>query len=127
RHYLYVDDHAAAIDVVLHRGTAGEAYNIGPTEAELNTVELATRILDLLGKPHSLIRYVPDRPGHDYRYNLDSAKTAQLGWQRRYDLDQALEATVGWYMEYPDWWRKIKSGAYREYYERQYGKALATA
>jgi dTDP-glucose 4,6-dehydratase len=127
RHYLYVDDHAAGIDLVLHRGEPGQAYNIGPTEAELNTVELATRILDLLGKPRSLLRYVPDRPGHDYRYNLDSTKLRQLGWQPRYDLDQTLEATVAWYMEYPDWWRTIKSGEYRDYYERHYGKALATA
>ena len=125
RHYLYVDDHAAAIDLVLHQGEPGHAYNIGPTSAEANTLELATRILDLLGKPRSLIRFVPDRPGHDYRYSLDSAKLRRLGWQQRYDFDHTLEATVAWYMEYPDWWRKIKSGAYREYYERQYGKALA--
>ncbi|MGH2355428.1 MAG: dTDP-glucose 4,6-dehydratase [Chloroflexota bacterium] len=72
RHYLYVDDHAAAIDLVLRQGTPGEAYNIGADE-EVTTVELATRILDLLGKPHSLMRFVPDRPGHDYRYNLDFA------------------------------------------------------
>jgi dTDP-glucose 4,6-dehydratase len=127
RHYLYVDDHAAAIDLVLHRGEPGQAYNIGPTGAEANTVELATRILDLLGKPRSLIRFVPDRPGHDYRYSLDSAKLRRLGWQQQYDFDRTLEATVAWYMEYPDWWRKIKSGEYRAYYERQYGQALATA
>ena len=127
RHYLYVDDHAAAIDLVLHQGEPGQAYNVGPERAELNTVELATRILDYLGKPHSLIRFVPDRPGHDYRYNLDSAKVRELGWTQQYDLDHTLEATVAWYMEEPDWWRKIKSGEYRAYYERQYGKALATA
>jgi dTDP-glucose 4,6-dehydratase len=127
RHYLYVDDHAAAIDLVLHHGEPGQAYNVGPSGATANTVELATRILDLLGKPHSLIRFVPDRPGHDYRYNLDSNKIERLGWRRQYDFDRTLEATVAWYMEYPDWWRKIKSGEYRTYYERQYGTALATA
>ena len=127
RHYLYVDDHAAAIDLVLRLGEPGQAYNIGPLNAELNTVELATRILDYLGKPSSLIRYVPDRPGHDYRYSLDSTRVRRLGWEQQYDLDRTLEATIAWYMEYPDWWRKIKSGEYRAYYERQYGKALATA
>jgi dTDP-glucose 4,6-dehydratase len=124
RHYLYVDDHAAAIDLVLRRGEPGQAYNVG-SEDEINTVQLATGILDLLAKPHSLIKYVPDRPAHDYRYSLDSAKVKGLGWRREYDFAHTLEATVGWYMEHQDWWRAIKSGAYRDYYERQYGKALA--
>jgi dTDP-glucose 4,6-dehydratase len=124
RHYLYVDDHAAAIDLVLHTGQPGQAYNIG-SEAEVNTVELATAILDYLGKPHSLMQFVPDRPAHDYRYSLDSAKVQALGWRRQYDFRQALEATVAWYLEYPQWWRKIKSGEYLEYYRRQYGAALA--
>jgi dTDP-glucose 4,6-dehydratase len=127
RHYLYVDDHAAAIDLVLHRGRPGEAYNIGSRD-EVNTVELATRILDLLGKPHSLMRFVPDRPAHDYRYRLDSTKIErELGWRQQRDFAQTLEDTVGWYMEYQAWWRKIKSGEYMEYYRRQYGAALAGA
>ena len=124
RHYVYVDDHAAAIDLVLHQGQPGEAYNIGADE-EISTVELASRILDLLGKPRSLMRFVPDRPGHDYRYNLDYSKISRLGWRRQHDFARALEATVAWYMEYPAWWRKIKSGEYLEYYRRQYGAALA--
>jgi dTDP-glucose 4,6-dehydratase len=127
RHYLYVDDHAAAIDLVLHRGTPGEAYNIGSRD-EVNTVELATRILDLLGKPHSLMKFVPDRPAHDYRYRLDSTKIQrELGWTQQYDFAHTLEATVAWYGEYPAWWRKIKSGEYQDYYRRQYGAALAGA
>jgi len=126
RHYLYVDDHVAAIALVLHRGTPGEIYNIG-SEDEINTVELATRILDLLGKPHTLMRFVPDRPAHDYRYRLESSKIKRLGWRRGYDFAHALEATVAWYMEHQAWWRKIKSGEYRAYYERQYGQALAAA
>lgn len=126
RHYVYVDDHAAAADLVLHQGVPGEAYNIGADE-EVTTVELATRILDLLGKPHALMQFVPDRPGHDYRYNLDFRKLERLGWRRAYDFSHTLEATVAWYMEHESWWRRIKSGAYREYYERQYGKALARA
>lgn len=126
RHYVYVDDHAAAIDLVLHQGVPGEAYNVGADE-ELNTVQLATRILDLLGKSHSLMQFVPDRPGHDYRYNLDFSKLVRLGWQRAYNLDATLEATVGWYRDHQDWWRKIKSGEYQEYYRRQYGTALSAA
>ena len=124
RHYVYVDDHAAAIDLALHRGQPGEAYNVGADE-EVNTVELAGRILELLGQPHSLMRFVPDRPGHDYRYNLDFRKIEALGWRRRFDLARTLEETVGWYLENQGWWRTIKSGEYREYYQRQYGAALA--
>jgi dTDP-glucose 4,6-dehydratase len=112
RHYLYVDDHAAAIDLVLRRGTPGEAYNVGSLD-EVNTVQLATRILDLLGKPHSLIRFVPDRPAHDYRYRLDSAKLMQLGWRQRYDWDATIAATVDWYAQHPDWWRPLKSEEFR--------------
>ncbi len=126
RHYLYVDDHAAAIDLVLHQGVPGEAYNIGADEA-INTVALAERILDLLGKPRSLMRFVPDRPGHDYRYNLDCTKLEGLGWRRRYDFARTLEATVVWYRTHQDWWRAIKSGEYQDYYRRQYGAALAGA
>jgi dTDP-glucose 4,6-dehydratase len=112
RHYLYVDDHAAAIDLVLRRGSPGEAYNVGAPD-EVNTVQLATRILDLLGKPHTLIRFVPDRPAHDYRYRLDSAKLEQIGWRRRYDWDATIAATVDWYAQHQDWWRPLKSEEFR--------------
>jgi hypothetical protein len=124
RHYLYVDDHAAAIDLVLQRGVPGEAYNIG-SEDEIDTVTLATRILDLLGKPRALMRFVPDRPAHDYRYSLDSAKIRALGWRRRFGWEETIEATVAWYVEHPDWWRPLKAGDYQEYYRRQYGTAPA--
>ncbi len=123
RHYLYVDDHAAAVDLVLQRGTPGEAYNVGAVD-EVNTVQLATRILDLLGKPHHLIRFVPDRPAHDYRYHLDSAKLEALGWRREYDWERTISTTVRWYAEHGSWWRPLKSGAYQEYYRRQYGERL---
>jgi len=126
RHYLYVDDHAAAVDLVLRRGTPGLAYNVG-AEDEIDTVTLAARILDLLGKPHALMRFVPDRPAHDYRYSLDSARIRALGWQRRYAWAATIEATVAWYAEHADWWRPLKAGAYQEYYRRQYGAALAGA
>jgi dTDP-glucose 4,6-dehydratase len=126
RHYLHVDDHAAAVDLILHRGVPGEAYNVGTTD-EIDTLQLATRILDLLGKPHRLIQFVPDRLAHDYRYSLDSAKTESLGWRRHYDWERTIAATVSWYTEHEDWWRPIKSGDYLEYYRRQYGAALAEA
>ena len=87
----------------------------------MNTVELATRILDLLGKPQTLMQHVGDRPGHDYRYSMDSSRLHALGWQRRYDLDATVEATVRWYEENESWWRPIKSGAFLEYYRRNYG------
>ena len=123
RHYLYVDDHAAAVDLVLRRGTPGEAYNVGAVD-EVNTVQLATRILDLLGKPHRLIRFVPDRPAHDYRYHLDSARMEALGWRREYDWERTISTTVRWYAEHESWWRPLKSGAFQEYYRRQYGERL---
>jgi len=119
RHYVYVDDHAAAIDLVLRKGTPGEAYNIGNDE-EVNTVELARTILGLLGKPDSLMRFVPDRPGHDYRYNLDYRKIVELGWVAKHRFAQTIRETVDWYREHEEWWRAIKAGEYREYYERQY-------
>jgi dTDP-glucose 4,6-dehydratase len=124
RHYLYADDHAAAVDLVLQRGTPGEAYNVGAVD-EVNTVQLATRILDLLGKPHSLIRFVPDRPAHDYRYHLDSSRLEALGWRREYDWERTISTTVRWYAAHEDWWRPLKSGAYQEYYRRQYGERLS--
>ena len=124
RDYLYVDDHCAAIALALHEGAAGEVYNVGANE-EVNTVELARRILDLLGKPPALMQHVGDRPGHDYRYSMDSSRLHALGWERRYDLDATVEATVRWYEENENWWRPIKSGAFREYYQRNYGPKMA--
>jgi dTDP-glucose 4,6-dehydratase len=120
RHYVYVDDHAAAIDLVLRRGAPGEAYNIG-NDVEVDTVRLAETILDLLGKPRSLMRFVPDRPGHDYRYNLDYRKILALGWQPRYAaFEKTIGETVAWYRDHQDWWKPIKSGEYRDYYKKQY-------
>ena len=126
RDYIYVMDHCAAIDLVLHHGTPGEAYNIGGGN-EVNTVQLATAILDLLGKPRSLLRFVEDRPGHDQRYCLDSTKIQALGWRRQYDFAQTLEQTVRWYVDHQGWWRKLKAGDYQRYYQQQYSKRLSTA
>jgi dTDP-glucose 4,6-dehydratase len=119
RDWLYVLDNCAAIDLVLRRGAAGEIYNVGGT-AEIENVELTRRILRLLGKPETLIRPVKDRPGHDRRYALDSGKLQALGWAPRAGFDAALAATVRWYREHEAWWRPLKSGQFRDYYERQY-------
>ncbi len=121
RDYQYVLDHCEGIDVVLHRGRVGEIYNVG-TGSEMRNIDMAHLVLDLLGKPYSLIQPVIDRPGHDRRYALDVSKLEALGWQSRHTCAQAIEKTVRWYVDNEWWWRKIKSGAhYQEYYQRQYG------
>ena len=119
RDYQYVEDHCEGIDVVLHRGALGEFYNVG-TGVETHNIDMARKLLDLLGKPHSLITFVPDRAGHDRRYALDTTKLQALGWRSRHSFDQALEATVRWYVDNQEWWRPIKSGEYLDYYRRQY-------
>lgn len=119
RDYQFVEDHCEGIDVVLHKGVAGEAYNVG-TGVETHNIDMARKLLDIVGKPHSLITYVKDRAGHDRRYALDTSKLQALGWTSRHSFDQALERTVRWYIDRPDWWKPIKSGEYREYYKKQY-------
>ncbi|HEU5102649.1 MAG TPA: dTDP-glucose 4,6-dehydratase [Roseiflexaceae bacterium] len=119
RDYQYVGDHCEGIDVVLHKGAPGEFYNVG-TGVETHNIDMARKILDLLGKPHSLLQYVPDRAGHDRRYALDTSKLQALGWRSRHTFDQALELTVRWFVENEGWWRPIKSGEYLEYYRKQY-------
>jgi dTDP-glucose 4,6-dehydratase len=119
RDYQYVEDHCEGIDVALHRGAPGEFYNVG-TGVETHNIDMARKILDLLGKPHSLLTFVPDRAGHDRRYALDTAKLQALGWRSRHSFDQALEKTVRWYVDHQDWWRPIKTGEYLEYYRKQY-------
>jgi len=121
RDYQYVLDHCEAIDLVLRKGQPGEVYNVG-TGVETRNIDMARMILDLLGKPYSLIQHVEDRPGHDRRYALDVSKLQALGWTSRHTFAEALEKTVRWYVENEWWWRKIKSGEYWEYYRRQYGR-----
>jgi dTDP-glucose 4,6-dehydratase len=118
RDYQYVGDHCEGIDVVLHKGALGEVYNVG-TGVETHNIEMARKILALLGKPESLLTFVPDRAGHDRRYALDTSKLQALGWRSRHTFDQALELTVRWFVENEDWWRPIKSGEYLEYYRKQ--------
>jgi dTDP-glucose 4,6-dehydratase len=124
RDYQHVLDHCEAIDVVLHQGQTGEIYNVG-TGVETENIVMARAILDRLGKSHSLIRHVTDRPGHDRRYSLNVDKIRTLGWDSRHDFASAIEDTVRWYVDNEWWWRKIKSGDYMEYYKRWYGERLA--
>ena len=120
RDWLYVLDNCAGIDLVLRKGVDGEVYNIGGGH-EVENVVLTRQILQLTGKPETLIQPVKDRPGHDRRYSVDSKKVHQLGWAPRHRFGDALRATVDWYKEHEAWWRPLKSGEFRAYYERQYG------
>jgi dTDP-glucose 4,6-dehydratase len=126
RPYQYVMDHIEGIDLVLREGKLGEAYNIGP-DVETPNIVMTKKMLALLGKPESLIKYVADRPGHDRRYSLDCTKIKALGWRPGHTFDQALEKTVRWYVDNEWWWRKLKSGEYLEYYRKWYGQRLAEA
>ncbi|MBC7871032.1 MAG: dTDP-glucose 4,6-dehydratase [Chitinophagaceae bacterium] len=125
RDWLYVDDHVTGIDVALHHGVAGQAYNVAGENQQQN-IDVIRRMLALLGKPETLIRRVPDRPGHDRRYAMNCDKLRALGWERQYNFESALEATVRWYEQNEWWWRKIKTGDYLEYYKQQYAERLAS-
>jgi dTDP-glucose 4,6-dehydratase len=122
RDYQYVLDHCEGIDLVLHQGKIGDAYNVG-TGREIYNIDMARLILKMLGKPESLIQSVTDRPGHDRRYSLDVNKLRVLGWEPAHTFEEALEKTVQWYVDHETWWRKLKSGEYLEYYKKQYGKS----
>jgi dTDP-glucose 4,6-dehydratase len=121
RDWIYVEDHCQAIDVILHQGSRGEIYNIGGASERTN-LQIVRTILETLGKPESLIRFVKDRPGHDRRYAMDFSKLErELDWQPHVTFEQGIEQTIAWYIEHRDWWQRIKSGEYKEYYERMYG------
>jgi dTDP-glucose 4,6-dehydratase len=123
RDWLAVQDHCAAIEHVFVHGEAGQVYNVGGGNERENIV-VAEQLLACLGKPKSLIRFVQDRPGHDRRYAVDCRKLRQIGWQPAIPFDQGLRATVEWYQQNEPWWRPIKSGEFRAYYEEMYGKRL---
>jgi dTDP-glucose 4,6-dehydratase len=123
REYQHVADHCAAIDLVLHEGVSGEIYNIG-TGVEMENMRMVELLLDELDRPQALIRHVADRPGHDRRYSLDIGKIKALGWQPQHTPEEAVRETARWYADNEWWWRKIKSGEFREYYETQYGDRL---
>ena len=121
RDWLQVEDNCAAIDLVLHRGKEGEIYNVGGN-CEKTNLEVVKIILKELNKPESLLRFVKDRPGHDRRYALDTAKIArELGWYPQRSFEEGIRHTVAWYRHHAGWWEKIKSGEYRSYYQKMYG------
>ena len=125
RDRLHALDHARAVDVVLHHGQVGEAYNVA-ADMEHTNIDVAQRILAQLGKPASLIQPVLDRPAHDVRYALDADKLGALGWEPQITFDQGLEETVQWYLNNEAWWRPLKSGEYLDYYRRQYEERART-
>jgi dTDP-glucose 4,6-dehydratase len=124
RDWLHVEDHCRAVDLLIDAAHNGEVYNVGGGN-QVRNVDLTHRILQLAGKPPSLIRHVPDRLGHDRRYSLDTAKLARLGWTPRMDFDAGLAATVEWYRQNEWWWRPIKEAdpAFRAFYDAQYGRS----
>jgi dTDP-glucose 4,6-dehydratase len=126
RDWLFVADHAGAIDHVLRNGMSGETYNL-PGSAEMTNRDVVAALLERLDKPWSLVRSVPDRPGHDRRYALDGSKVAALGWRNRVSFADGLATTVDWYRTNESWWRAARSGDWDAYYERQYGARLAAS
>lgn len=126
RDYIYVEDHCRAIDMVLHEAEVGGVYNIG-TGAETSGLQVAEAVLEILRKPRSLIQFVADRPGHDYRYALDTRRITELGWEPQVTFAEGLERTVQWYLKNERWWRPLKSGEYWEYYKRNYRPLTQTS
>jgi dTDP-glucose 4,6-dehydratase len=123
RDWIHVEDHCWGLLAALEKGAAGEVYNLGGS-SERQNIQIVKLVLDKLGKPGLLIQYVKDRPGHDRRYAIDASKAGRrLGWVPRHSFEEGLGETVSWYVEHRDWWERILSGEYREYYQRQYGKA----
>lgn len=125
RDWIYVDDHCRAIWLAYKRGRGGEAYNIGARN-ERHNIDVVRSILDALGKPHSLIKFVADRLGHDRRYAIDPAKAErELGWKPALSWDDGLAKTISWYLDNDTWVANVRSGDYREYYQKMYGTAPA--
>jgi dTDP-glucose 4,6-dehydratase len=124
RDWLHVEDHCAGIELVLHEGEPGKAYNVGGGD-ERENIEVAQRILELTGADGSLLQHVRDREGHDRRYSLDTSRLRSLGWAPQRVFDDGLRETVDWYRDNRAWWEPIKSGEFRAYYERQYAARLA--
>ncbi len=121
RDWIYVIDHCEGIALVMDKGDSGEVYNLGGN-AEVENITVVKTLLQILGKDEELIEFVPDRPGHDRRYAMDISKVATgLGWKPRHSFAQALQETVRWYQDHEQWWQRIRSGAYLDYYEKQYG------
>jgi dTDP-glucose 4,6-dehydratase len=127
RDWIHVDDHCRGLLAALERGVPGEVYNFGG-DSERENLHVVKRILALLGRPESLIRYVTDRPGHDRRYAIDASKAKRaLGWAPAVGFEEGLERTVAWYRAHEAWWRRLQDAAYREFYAKQYGAREAKA
>jgi dTDP-glucose 4,6-dehydratase len=122
RDWLHVEDHCAAIDVIIQKGHIGETYCIGGN-SEKNNLEITQKIISLMGKNETAIEYVKDRPGHDRRYAIDFSKIKnELGWEPKISFAEGLQETIAWYKNNESWWKNIKSGDYQKYYKEQYGK-----
>lgn len=124
RDWLYVGDHCRAIDLILSKGRPGETYCIGGMAEDISNLEVIKKILRIMGKDENMIAFVKDRLGHDRRYAVDWSKIHhELGWQPEHNFDEWLEKTIKWYQANTQWWQDIKSGEYKEYYDRHYGKS----
>jgi dTDP-glucose 4,6-dehydratase len=124
RDWIYVEDHARAIWLAYERGKSGEAYNIGARNEQHN-IDVVKAILNALGKPHDLIKFVADRLGHDRRYAIDATKVeTDLGWKPETTWEEGLRKTIEWYRENQAWVNNIRNGAYRDYYQKMYGASL---
>lgn len=121
RDWLYVEDHCRAVDLIIHKGTVGEVYNIGGHN-EMKNIDIVRLICKALGKPESLITYVTDRKGHDMRYAIDPTKIhSELGWLPETKFAEGIQRTIRWYLDNREWWERIINGEYRDYYARMYG------
>ena len=121
RDWLYVEDHCKAIDLIIHKGRVGEIYNVGGHNERKN-IDIVKTICRELGKPESLITFVPDRKGHDMRYAIDPTKIYnELGWTPETGFEEGIRYTIKWYLENRKWWEDIVSGEYMNYYKRKYG------
>ncbi len=122
RDWLFVGDHCRAVDLVMRKGRPGDVYNIGGCN-EMKNLELVQLLVDKLGKSRDLISFVTDRPGHDLRYAIDAEKImTELGWAPTVDFSSGLDQTVSWYLENRQWWEKIRTGEYKSYYDKMYGR-----
>jgi dTDP-glucose 4,6-dehydratase len=122
RDWLYVEDHCRALDLILKKGRIGETYCIGGMNQDIANIDIIKKIISIMGKDEAVIEYVKDRPGHDRRYAIDWSKIQnELGWKPQYDFDTYIKKTIQWYENNISWWKKIKSGEYISYYQKQYG------
>lgn len=122
RDWIHVEDHARGIETVLEKGNIGETYCVGG-DSERTNLEVVKQILKILGKSESLIEFVKDRPGHDQRYAIDNTKIKnELGFELKHSFESGLAQTVKWYQENSEWWRRVRSKEYQQYYNKQYGK-----